>query len=558
MMFTTYTKTNSTYFKLFVGLTNFCNFTNMRNIPFFIVSLFVLIGCQEQGTGPVVTTIYIEDVDTLPPSATIDPKTEIDKNNQIEEASTAPVTQIDNEIDNAIEHIEQTAGVFEQKPVDEDVVPAINAIPEAEVQLALAPTAPTLGDKFDAVPPSDNTPQIQTPDENNDQQTNLKKAALEAAFEMLARRAKPIQIDPQTRIEDMDEVDKAAKKSRFKIGLLVPLTGSFSYLGNTISGGSELAFFKMRNPNIELLYFDTAGGKQAVNAANEAISNNVDVVIGPLFSDSVSAVKPLLKASNIPVLSFSNNIDVAEPGVWVLGYLPEQQISQLVDFAVARGKQNFGILSANSQLGKKITNAAINQLADYGLSARTVFELDNISQMEQEELLSQIKTFAKYVDTSKDPLTLPPPAYDTVIIAGDTDFILQVAPILSYYDLGPDRALFMGIDKWNQPKMLNEPSLQNAILTLPKRPAEEKFNNVWQSEFTFESNDLAKISFDASALVIATAVDNAPIPLVDDLATQPGFIGFSGQFKMSESGLTERVFEIMEISDNLLVQPSIQ
>jgi hypothetical protein len=58
--------------------------------------------------------------------------------------------------------------------------------------------------------------------------------------------------------------------------------------------------------------------------------------------------------------------------------------------------------------------------------------------------------------------------------------------------------------------------------------------------------------------VIATAVDNAPIPLADDLAAQPGFIGFSGQFKMSKSGLTERVFEIMEISDNLLVQPSIQ
>ena len=553
MMFTTYTKTNSIYFNLFVGLTNFCNVTNMRNISFFIILLFALIGCQEQGTGPVVKTIYIEDSDTLPPSATIDPKTEINKKNQSEEASTAPVTQIDNEIDNAIDNVIER---IEQEPADEDVLLDTKAMPEGQLVLAL--TAPTLEDKLGAVPPVDNTLKTQSPDENNDQQAKLKKAALEAAFEMLARRAKPIQIDPQTRIEGMDEADKAAKKSKFKIGLLVPLTGSFSYLGNTISGGSELAFFKMRNPNIELLYFDTAGGEQAVNAANEAISNNVDVVIGPLFSDSVSAVKPLLKASNIPVLSFSNNIDVAEPGVWVLGYLPEHQISQLVDFAVARGKQNFGILSSNSQLGKKITKAAMNQLADYGLSARTVFELDNISQMEQEELLSQIKTFAKYVDTSKDPLTLPPPAYDAVIIAGDTDFILQVAPILSYYDLGPDRALFMGIDKWNQPKMLNEPSLQNAILTLPKRPAEEKFNNVWQSEFTFESNDLAKISFDASALVIATAVANAPIPLADDLATQPGFIGFSGQFKLSKSGLTERVFEIMEISDNLLAQPSIQ
>ncbi len=556
MMFNIFNITNITHFKRLVGLTNFRKAINMGKAPFFLFFLFALLGCQEQGVGPVITTVYIEEVDTFSPGATIKPKPKIDRNTQIEEAPIDSVM----EINNTKESIEQTTGVFEQEPADEGVATAINAIPKAEVQLALAPTTvvPKPEDEFNVAQPENNTSETRSQGEKKDQQTNLKKAALEAAFELLARRAKPIQIAPKTQIEDIEGPDKTKENSKFKIGLLVPLTGSFSYLGNTISGGSELAFFKMRDPNIELLYFDTAGGEKAVNAAKKAISNNVDVVIGPLFSNSVSAVKPLLKASNIPVLSFSNNIDVAEPGVWVLGYLPEQQITQLVDFAVARGKQNFGILSSNSQLGKKITNATIDQLAEYGLSARTVFELDNISQIEQGDLLSRIKTFAKYVDTSKDPLTLPPPAYDTVIIAGDTDFILQVAPILSYYDLGPDRALFMGIDKWNQPKMLNEPSLQNAVLTLPKRPEEEKFNKVWQSEFTFESSDLAKISFDASALVIATVLANSSIPLSDDLANQPGFIGFSGQFKMSQSGLTERVFEIMEISDNLLVKPSIQ
>ena len=139
MMFTTYTKTNSIYFNLFVGLTNFCNVTNMRNISFFIILLFALIGCQEQGTGPVVKTIYIEDSDTLPPSATIDPKTEINKKNQSEEASTAPVTQIDNEIDNAIDNVIER---IEQEPADEDVLPDTKAMPEGQLVLAL--TAPTL------------------------------------------------------------------------------------------------------------------------------------------------------------------------------------------------------------------------------------------------------------------------------------------------------------------------------------------------------------------------------------------------------------------------------
>ena len=314
----------------------------------------------------------------------------------------------------------------------------------------------------------------------------------------------------------------------------------------------------MQNPNIELLYFDTAGGDKVIEAANSAISSDVDVIIGPLFSDSVKAIKPLFNELDIPILSFSNNIDVAEEGVWVLGYLPEQQIDQLVDFAVARRKQNFGILSSSSQLGNKITKAAVNKLAEYGLSPRTVMTITNIEDMDQNELLNEIKMFAQYIDTEKDPLTLPPPVFDTVLIAGDTSFILQVAPILSYYDLGPDRALFIGIDRWNIPKMLNEPSLQNAILTLPTRPADEKFNKVWDSEFKIDSNDLARISFDATALVIATANINSDASLSERLVGQPGFIGFSGQFKMSKTGLTERIFEIMKISDNLLIKQSIQ
>ena len=552
-----YNLKNTFEFNLFMGRSDFCKIINIHKFPFLILFLFALLGCQEQGTGPLITNVYIEEVDTFSSSEAIASKPEVNKNVEIDESSYASGSSADK----LTEPIEKKTSVFEEEAPDKDVPLATEAIPEGQLALSPATVFQKPEQKFEVATPSDNAskPQFfEENEENKEKQTKLRKVALEAAFEMLARRAKPILVAPQTQIKETEDKNKTVGKTKFKIGLLVPLTGSFSYLGNTILGGSELAFFKMGNPNVELLYFDTAGGKKAVNAAKNAISNNVDVVIGPLFSDSVYAVKPLLKASDIPVLSFSNNIDVAEPGVWVLGYLPEQQITQLIDFAVARGKQNFGILNSNSQLGNKITNAAINQLAEYGLSARTVFELENISQMQQEELLSQIKTFTKYVDSSKDPLTLPPPAYDTLIIAGDTDFILQVAPILSYYDLGPDRVLFMGIDKWAQPKILNEPSLQNAVLTLPKRPAEEKFNKVWQDEFTFKSNDLAKISFDASALVIATSVANPSIPFSDEIAIQPGFIGFSGQFKMSQSGLTERVFEIMEISDNLLVQPSIQ
>ncbi len=534
-------------------------FYELKFITVFFSLLFVVTifsGCEGPGTRSVVNTVYIQE-DNL--SSNNSKKSQItnavktENDNKYKESFEA-LDDGKNEISDAVKNIFENDIAVNKK--QNEINKELNFKSEETLEIALAPPVETL-EKEDLIKPyafADNASKNDKTELMEKQQEQLETAALEAAFEMLAKSAQPIQIDPKKPGNNFHKL----KKSKFRIGLLVPLTGPFSYLGDTISGGSELAFFKMQNPNIELLYFDTAGGDNVIEAANSAISSDVDVIIGPLFSDSVKAIKPLFNELDIPILSFSNNVDVAEEGIWVLGYLPEQQIDQLVDFAVARGKQNFGILSSSSQLGEKITMAAVNKLTEYGLSPRTVMTISSIQDMDQNELLNKIKIFAQYIDTEKDPLTLPPPVFDTVLIAGDTSFILQVAPILSYYDLGPDRVLFIGIDRWNIPKMLNEPSLQNAILTLPTRPADEKFNKVWESEFKIDSNDLARISFDATALVIATANINSGASLSERLVGQPGFIGFSGQFKMSRTGLTERVFEIMKISNNLLIKPSIQ
>ena len=528
----------------------------IRGFVLLLASFFALSACQDVGKAPVVTTIYIEENNNIPVKTEIDqPSIELGIEEILEKKEISDSTDIyDRETSTVEEKIVETKNKTNLVEKNTDEVSNTQFEEESNFHVASSSEPIKIRNLQTLDDVQDNILQNEQTETKEKKQEKLEIAALESAFEMLAKRAEPMQISPKT----PNYGSKDITKSKFRIGLMVPLSGPFSHLGDTISGGSELAFFKMKNPEVELFYFDTAGGEKVIEAANSAIDSDVDVIIGPLFSDSVAAIKPLLKSSEIPILSFSNNIDVAEPGVWVLGYLPEQQIAQLVDFAVARGKQNFGVLSSSSQLGKKITGATIKKLTEYGLSPRTVLTLNDIENMDQNELLNQIKIFAQYIDTDKDPLTLPPPAFDTVVIAGDTNFILQVAPLLSYYDLGPDRALFIGIDKWNRPKMLTEPSLQNALLTLPKRPADEKFDKVWKSEFTIDSNDLSKISFDATALVIATAAIQSEVSLSERLVNQPGFIGFSGQFKMSKSGLTERVFEIREISDNFLVKPSIQ
>ena len=82
-------KYNLTYtgnFKVVLNLTDFCKLINMHKFPCFILFLFILLGCQEQETGPVISTVYIEEIDMLRDSEAIVPKTEINKNIKIKEA----------------------------------------------------------------------------------------------------------------------------------------------------------------------------------------------------------------------------------------------------------------------------------------------------------------------------------------------------------------------------------------------------------------------------------------------------------------------------------------
>ena len=52
--------------------------------------------------------------------------------------------------------------------------------------------------------------------------------------------------------------------------------------------------------------------------------------------------------------------------------------------------------------------------------------------------------------------------FDAVVFAGDPAFALRLAPVLAYYDVGLDRALYLGNAR-DQTQLLVEPSLQGGL-----------------------------------------------------------------------------------------------
>ena len=340
---------------------------------------------------------------------------------------------------------------------------------------------------------------------------------------------------------------------------MLPFSGSYAGLGRDIASGAELALFQLADPKTSLIYFDTAGGSRAADAAREAIEAEVDIVIGPLFTQSAIEARTILAASAIPAISLSNNVQAATPGQWVLGYLPEQQIDHLLGHAIAQNRTKIAILASEDMFGQRLLSHTQNRLASFGLNAAEWMTLPQPVLADEASLRQAVQQFTRYQKPDPENPQLPEPAYDALILAGNPDFILRVAPVLSYYDMDPSRVMYLGTDLWARPELLAEPSLQGAIITQALQPASPEFEERFQSLFDKPTNHLVKMGFDAFALVAIThqgATSARPNQTIDwraSLIRDEGFSGLSGRFNLLPDGQNQRYYEIRTLIDNQLV-----
>ena len=144
-----------------------------------------------------------------------------------------------------------------------------------------------------------------------------------------------------------------------KVGLLVPLSGPGAALGADLLDAAQLALFDVGRTDLELLPRDTGdqppegrggcplGARRRRRAAARARSTAARPV----------AVAPLAAAAGVSVISFSNDASVARPGLYVLGFRPEEQIERIVAYAAAQGRTRFAALAPDDAYGARVLAA---------------------------------------------------------------------------------------------------------------------------------------------------------------------------------------------------------
>lgn len=319
-----------------------------------------------------------------------------------------------------------------------------------------------------------------------------------------------------------------------KVGLLLPLSGPQSAIGKSMEQAAQMALFDMGYSNFELIPRDTAGTPEgARQAAQDVITQDVKIILGPLLSSSVRAVKPLTATANIPMITFSTDWTLAGNNTYVMGFLPFTQIARVTSYAAQRGVKTAVIVAPNDQYG----NAAVQAF-------------------ETEATKNQIRITGRVRFNSNDPglqgklenLAKSAQGAQAVFIPVGGSKADEISSTLAFYGMTPDNTMRLGTGLWDEENLFTRAPMQGGLFAAPSPRQNAVFARQYQSVYGAQPPRIASLAYDATALAAVLAKQGGANPYSASALTNPnGFAGMDGVFRFKADGRVERGLAVMEI-----------
>src|SRR5579863_2216048 len=156
----------------------------------------------------------------------------------------------------------------------------------------------------------------------------------------------------------------AVGTGQVKVGLILQLSAACNagVAAQSMKNASEMALSEFLNPNLQLLIKDDAGNPQGAQAAaQQALAEGAEIILGPLFASSVPAVAQVARGRSVSMIAFSTDSNVANRGVYLLSFLPESDVNRIVEYAVSTGKRSFVAMLPENAYGN-VVEAAFKQV----------------------------------------------------------------------------------------------------------------------------------------------------------------------------------------------------
>ena len=326
-----------------------------------------------------------------------------------------------------------------------------------------------------------------------------------------------------------------------KVAFLLPMTGQGNgqSVAKALKQAGELALFDFDNPNIQLVPKDTLGTPEGARAAAQsAVKDGAELIIGPLFANEVTAAAPEAQRGNIPMVAFSSDRKVAGNGVYLLSFLAGSDVPRIVSYASSRGKKRFAALIPQSDSGRLVEQSFIAAVGQYG---GQVVAVKSYPQ-DANGMVAPVRDIAALAKKGQAP------QIDALLIAGGADNLPSLAPLLPYSEVDTKAVQLLGTGSWDNAGIGKEEAMVGGWFPAPDPKGWTDFTKRYVETYGDVPPRLASLAYDAVSL--AVSLSNNPKGkryTAAQLTRSAGFAGIDGLFRLKPDGTSERGFAILQV-----------
>jgi branched-chain amino acid transport system substrate-binding protein len=322
-----------------------------------------------------------------------------------------------------------------------------------------------------------------------------------------------------------------------RVGIILPLssgTAATRSLTAAMMKAAALALYDSKDKNIVLMTADEGNSPaDAAAAATKLLAQGAEIIVGPLFGPSVSAVAPIARDRGVPVLAFSTEKSVAGNGVYLLSFLAQDEVKRVIGYAAQQGHHNFAAMVPQDAYGDVVANA---------------FD-DAVKAANGQSVL--VERFAPGTSAFTAPATTVVKSNaDAVLLSPQSSAGLKaIAPSLSFAGLDPAKVKLVGTSLWDDPSLGREGTLVGGWYAAPEPNANSVFIAKYRATYGVAPPLLASLAYDAVSLVALLAPGPAYHRFTQGALMDPnGFAGVNGIFRFDPDGTAERGLAILEVT----------
>ena len=310
--------------------------------------------------------------------------------------------------------------------------------------------------------------------------------------------------------------NKVFAENKIRIGLVVPLSGEYAFVGESIIKSVRLALNQINDERIEIVPEDSGANPiDTLRASKKLYTQGIKIIIGPVFNESSRYLDEL---KEVTFISLTNKIYGNPPNVISAGVNAISQLNTIDKFRKINEIQRSIILIPKTDYRKEIDEA----LTKTELKLKDKFfydtdptlltaQIEKITRYPQrkQNLLDEIKRIEdsnlnnkeKKIENLKRRDTLGGINFDSVIIADFDESLKSVATSLLYTDVSSTRVSYITLNQWFDDSLLKETSLQPLYFPSINKENYESFKSEYKDAYQTNANQLSFLSYDLVGLV---------------------------------------------------------